>query len=202
MTAMTGVGRMSVADLALRLSALRGTAAYVAYLVAARDVEAVLLDLEDELRAVASHDAVARMAPLDGDQLVSELAATSTEMIVVDARGFVASDWALLDRRRSAIAHRGVLVFVTTPTSFDDLMRQAPNLASWLGGEVFAYPSADDATAAAHREQRLAALRAWASQTDEQIIAAARAGSLGRDPAYAEWLVLLGQSDLLPRDPS
>ncbi|MBC8072761.1 MAG: hypothetical protein IAG13_30855, partial [Deltaproteobacteria bacterium] len=166
---MTGVGGMSVADFALRLSALRGTAAYAAYVVSAPDMEDVLLDLEEELRTVASHDAVARIAPLDGDHLVTDLAATSIEMIVVDARTFAAHDWALLDRRRSAIAHRGVLVLVTTPTSFNELMRRAPNLASWLGGEVFAYPSDVNATAAAHREQRLAALRAWASQTDEQV---------------------------------
>lgn len=196
MTNVVGVGGMTAGELALRLSALSGTAAYAAYLVEARDLEAALVELEDELRALASDAAVVRIAPSSSEQLVADLAATSIEIIMVDARTFSAHEWAQIDRRRSEIAHRGVLVFVTTPASFDDLMRHAPNLASWLGGEVFAFP-AIDANVAAHRERRLAALRAWASKTDEEIVEAARAGTLPRDPEYAEWLVLLGHGELL-----
>jgi hypothetical protein len=33
--------------------------------------------------------------------------------------------------------------------------------------------------------------------TDDEVIAAARSGALPRDPEYAEWLVLVGQGDLL-----
>jgi hypothetical protein len=201
MTGVVGVGVMTAADLALRLSTLRGTATYAAYLAEEPHLEAALLELEDELRAVAADAVVIRIAPSDGDQLVTDLASATVELVVADARRFSAREWALTDRRRSAITHRGVLVFVTTPASFDELMRHAPNLASWLGGEVFAYPS-DDPTAVAHREQRLAALRSWASKTDEQVVAEARSGRLARDPEYAEWLVLLGHGDLISRDPS
>jgi hypothetical protein len=196
MTEAASVGELAAGELALRLGALRGTAAYTAYLAGAADLDAALLELEDELRALASETAVVRISPRNGEQLIADLAATSVEMVVVDARGFAAQDWALIDRRRSAIAHRGVLVFVTTPASFDDLMRNALNLASWLGGEVFAYPNRVTAVAA-HRERRLAALQAWASKTNNEIVAAARAGTLPRDPEYAEWLVLLGHGELL-----
>jgi hypothetical protein len=158
MTSAVGVGRMAAGELALRLSALRGTATYAAYLAGPPELEAVLGEIEDELRALTSDAAVVRIAPRNSEQLVADLAATSVEVVVVDARAFMAHEWAQIDRRRSSIAHRGVLVFVTTPASFNDLMRHAPNLASWLGGEVFAQP--DNATAvAANRERRLAALR-------------------------------------------
>ena len=196
MTNVVGVEAMAAGELALRLSTLRGTAAYAAYLVGVSDLDAALVELEDELRALTSDASVGRIAPRNSEQLVAALAATSLEIVLVDARTFSVHEWAQIDRRRSSIAHRGVLVFVTTPTSFDDLMRNAPNLASWLGGEVFAFPTSD-ANVAAHRERRLAALRAWASKTDEEIVDAARAGTLPRDPEYAEWLVLLGHGELL-----
>lgn len=200
-SAAAAVAERSTGELALRVAALRGTAAYVAYLVAAdADGNEALTDLEAELRA-AIDTAPARLAPAGGDALVADLVATPAEIVVVDARSFAADDWALLDRRRSALAHRGVVVFVTTPASFESLMRRAPNLASWLGGEVFA-PANDEAAAAEHRARRLAALRAWASKTDGEVVAAARDGTLPPDPEYAEWLVLLGHGELLDRGAS
>lgn len=201
MTGVGGVDEMTTGEFALRLSTLRGTAAYAAYLAEASDLEAALAELDDEFRALVSDAAVVRSSPRTAEQLVADLAVTSVEIVVVDAHTFSVLDWTLIDRRRSSIAHRGVLVFVTTPASFDDLMRHTPNLASWLGGEVFAYPNSD-AAVAAHRERRLAALRAWASKTDEEIVETARAGTLSRDPEYAEWLVLLGHGELLDRGAS
>jgi len=197
---VAGVGAMSTGEFALRLSALRGTAAYAAYLADLAAVSTMTAELEEELGELMSDASVAQLAPRDGAQLIDELAASESELIVVNARDFSGDDWALLDRRRSALAHRGVVVFVTTPTSFDDLMRSAPNLASWLGGEVFAHPPPDEIAAAARRERRLAALRTWGSKTDVEVVERARSGTLPRDPEYAEWLVLLGHSELLGPD--
>jgi len=191
-----GVGGVSAGEFALRLSALRGTAAYAAYLASGDELEPALRELEEEFCALDPDAAIARISPPDGAQLVADLAAAAAEILLVDARSFSTQDWALLDRRRASIAHRGLLVFVTTPASFDELMRTAPNLASWLGGQVFAYPR-DESVVAAHRERRLAALRTWASSSDDEIVEAARAGSLPPDPEYAEWLVLLGHGELL-----
>jgi hypothetical protein len=195
MTTAGDVEELAVAELALRLNVQLGTAAYAAYLVQPPDLDEALSELRDEL-AVTSSEEITMISPRSSQHLVESLAEASSQVVVVDARAFSARDWALTDQRRSAIAHRGLLVFVTTQTSFADLMRSAPNLASWLGGEVFAYPSGD-ASATAHRERRLAALRAWAAKTDDEIVGAARAGTLPRDPEYAEWLVLLGHGELL-----
>jgi hypothetical protein len=191
-----GVPAATAAALALRSLALRGTAAYGAYLGAPSELDTALEELEAEIAALDESVRVTLLRPGSGEQLVTELAVTAAEMVLVDARSFATPDWALLDRRRSSLAHQGVLIFVTTPPSFDELMRSAPNLASWLGAEVFAY-AREDAGIEAARAQRLEALRAWASKSDADVIRAAEAGTLPRDPEYAEWLVLLGRGDLL-----
>lgn len=191
-----GVGKLGPAEFALRLNALRGTAVYAAYLAVPEKIEAATAELQEELQCFDVSAVISVSSPLDASALISAVAADSAEILLVLTSKFSAADWALLDRRRSSIAHRGLLIFVTTQSSFDELMRQAPNLASWLGGQVFAYPD-DEPQRAAYREQRLAALRAWASRSDAEILEAARQGTLPPDPEYAEWLVLLGHSELL-----
>jgi len=191
----------SAAELALRSVALRGTAVYGAYLAGSEEIEAAIEELEQELAALDPGVQIATLRPRDGEQLITDLATTTAELVLVDARSFAAPDWALLDRRRSSLEHRGVLIFVTTHTSFDELMRSAPNLASWLGAQVFAY-AREGAGVEAARARRLAALRTWASKSDADVIREAEEGTLPRDPEYAEWLVLLGRGDLLgPRAP-
>jgi hypothetical protein len=191
-----GVVELRAAELALRLNALRGTAVYAAYLAARGTVADALSGLDEELRAFDDTVKIERLSPRDGEQLITDLQAPRAEIVLAETSSFSAEDWALLDRRRSSLAHSGVLVFVTTPSSFEELMRSAPNLASWLGGQAFAYKS-EDIEIAAIREQRLAALRAWASRSDEEVIRAAQDGRLPADPEYGEWLVLLGRSDLI-----
>lgn len=190
------VGKLRPAELALRLNALRGTAVYAAYLAALDQIDAATAELEEELQGFDASAVISSSSPRHAGALIAALAADPAEILLVRASAFSTADWALLDRRRSAIAHRGLLIFITTQVSFDELMRCAPNLASFLGGQVFAYPD-DEPQLAAHRERRLAALRAWASRTDAEILEAARQGTLPSDPEYAEWLVLLGHSELL-----
>lgn len=199
MTNAIGVGELEAGPFALRMNALRGTATYAAYLAAPDDIEFALTEIEEEFRGFDPGAQITRISPQDAKELVAALAAAPDEILLVDARSFAADDWALLDRRRSAIAHRGVTIFVTTPPGFDDLMRTAPNLASWLGGQVFMFPSHGETGVATDRERRLTALRAWASRSDQEILEAARSGTLPRDPEYAEWLVLLGHGELLDR---
>ena len=135
MTEAIGVGELETGPFALRMNALRGTATYAAYLARPEDVELALTAIEEELRGFDSGAQIARISPYGAKELVASLAAESSEIVLVDARSFLADDWALLDRRRSGVAHRGLLIFVTTRWSFDELMRRAPNLASWLGGQ-------------------------------------------------------------------
>jgi len=200
MTAAISVATLVPAELALRLNSLRGTAAYAAYLAAPDKIDVAIAELQEELQGFDASATISGSSPRDASALIVTLAGDPAEILLVRASAFSTADWSVLDRRRSAIAHRGLLVFLTTQSSFDELMRQAPNLASWLGGQVFARPD-DEPRLAAHRERRLAALRAWAARSDADVVEAARAGTLPTDPEYAEWLMLLGHGELLDRMP-
>jgi hypothetical protein len=185
----------TTAELALRLLASRGTAVYVAYLATEAQIPVVLTELTEELTALDHSLGVLVLKPSSTKELLSTLAVTVTEVVLINAGEYQHVDWAVLDLRRSSLSHKGILVFVTTTSSFADLMRAAPNLASWLGS-VFAYGD-DSAQVADAREHRLSALRSWARQSDSEVVHAALQGRLPADPEYAEWLVLLGRGDLL-----
>ena len=102
---------------AMQIHAHRGTAVYGAYLVEPDQMDAVSAELVDELTALDSSVVGAPLRPRGGPQLVRALAGHAAEVLLVDARAFAADDWALLDRRRSSLAHRGVLVFITSSAS-------------------------------------------------------------------------------------
>lgn len=191
--------RLDPPELALRLLASRGAAAYLAYLVEAAETGEVLEDVAAEIRVFDASATISLIADSpSAERLLEELPSMSAEILLIAAPSYDAADWKLLDARRSALEHAGVMVFVTTPASFASLMRVAPNLASWLGGFVFSRHAEDEATQIeAQRRQRLDALRTWAGKSDREVVEAAERGELPRDPEYAEWLVLLGRGDLL-----
>ncbi|HEX2686003.1 MAG TPA: hypothetical protein VHN14_05270 [Kofleriaceae bacterium] len=199
MTAGLDVASASVPELALRLIAIRGTAAYAAYLVAAGAAADAIDELCEELVAFDPALAIEVLRPPGGEQLFVGLSKVTSEVVLIDAASYRDADWRLLDRRRSSLSRPGLMVFVTTPDSFGDLMQAAPNLSSWLGGFVFERPR-DETWAEPARAQRLAALRSWAHKSDTDVIEAATRGQLPADPEYAEWLVLLGRGDLLDNE--
>jgi hypothetical protein len=183
-------------ELALRLLASRGTRAYFIYLVGPGAAVVASAETELELRALDNRLTIGLLAPPSAEQLLRGWSSRKEDVLLVGAEPYVADDWRLLDRRRSDLAREGATVLMTGPSSFEALMRVAPNLASWLGGNVFARET-EDSSDAEWREQRLVALRAWSGKGDREVIAAATAGALPRDPEYAEWLVLLGRENLL-----
>lgn len=79
------------------------------------------------------------------------------------------------------------------------LIRHAPNLASWLGGQLLSWDGAAELLTPAEKEARLAHLREKLGKTDEQVIEMARTGRPLDEPDYAEWLVLLDRGDLVRR---
>lgn len=188
---------MGTAGLALRLTVLRGTASYAVYLVRPGQTAEAQSELEADLGAFDGALRVTAVPSSPGAvRLLHDLPSVDPGVLLVGAEAFTEADWRLLDRRRSALAREGATVFITTPESFDVLMRVAPNLASWLGGLVFSYEDIDAATPE-DRGERLAALRAWSGRSDDEVLEAAQRGRLPRDPEYATWLVLLGRGDLL-----
>jgi hypothetical protein len=185
------------AALSLRLSASRGTAFYVIYLIPPGEAARVMAEIVGEIRALGEDATVGTVGgPSSAARLVHDLPAIAGDVLLVSAEAYTQADWRVLDQRRSALAREGALVFVTTPASFAELMRVAPNLASWLGGLVFSHED-PDVMARAQIGPRLAALQAWSGKSDAEIVEEAQRGTLPRDPEYAEWLVLLGRGDLL-----
>lgn len=188
---------LGTTGLALRLAAIRETAAYVVYLIQSKEIANVAGELKADLCA---YDEGLKLETIESSpsaaRLLEALPSIAADVLLIGAETYTEADWRLLDRRRSALAREGATVFLTTPVGFAALMRVAPNLASWLGGNVFSYEDID-ALAMNQREQRLAALRVWAGKTDDEVLRAAEQGRLPRDPEYAEWLVMLGRGDLL-----
>ena len=135
----------------------------------------------------------------DAWALLRELRSTPEGIVVLHGIGnFSAEDWAILDRQRSMLYRRRPVIVLLAHESAEHLMQHAPNLASWIGGRLWRLgeeaPLSPEAC-----EERLAALRAWSSLSDGEVIERASRGELSPDPEYAEWLVLLGRGDLLER---
>lgn len=196
-TALSNVG---VPDFVSRLQLLPTVAGYVVLLTNATPTP-LIDEIATELEAFADADAQ-RTILSQGTTARSLLQVLATEkptgVLVVDATSFVEADWMLLDRQRSDLAREGVTLLITTPESFDLLMRVAPHFASWLGGHVFEWDATAETASPEEIEQRLVALRARSGMTDEDVLAKAKDGTLPRDPEFAEWLVLLGRGELIP----
>lgn len=129
---------IGTAELARRLLVSRGAAAYFAYLVRPEEVAEVIEDIHAELCALGEGATIEVVAPSRAALLLQRLASSAAEeVILVDAQHYTEADWRLLDGRRSSLGRDGIMVFFATPSGFEELMRAAPNLASWLGGFVF-----------------------------------------------------------------
>jgi len=112
--------------------------------------------------------------------------------IITGIHAFTDSDWHRVDLNRTRLQRTGTTVLVLDPTSIEHLENKAPNLASWIGGNIWHLEQARPLDGALV-EQRLGALRRWSKLEDPEIIRRAEAGNLPPDPEYAEWLTLLGR---------
>jgi hypothetical protein len=188
-------------DLALRILSNRGTSTYFAGLVDTKSsaslMTEVVTEVEAELHALDPQVAVLSLLPSVGAaSLLRELPSITADVLLVKAESYREADFRLLDGQRSALARDGVTVLFMTPLAFTRLIRVAPNLSSWLAGQVFSV-APEAGIRQEQREARLARLRAWAGKTDAEVVLAATEGRLPRDPEYGEWLVLMGRGDLL-----
>lgn len=119
-------------------------------------------------------------------------------VVVTGMNQFADADWRRLDLNRTRLQRNGTTVLVLHEASVEELENKAPNLASWIGGNIWHLSEARPLDLAS-TEQRLVALRRWSGLGDLDVIRLAEAGSLPPDPEYAEWLTLLGRGELLAR---
>jgi hypothetical protein len=189
---------LGVGEFSLQLFAAQGESSCWAYLVEPGESVQVIEEIKAELGALDEELVVKLIESRpDVESLLHAFPTMQGDVLLFMAESYDETDWAVLDRQRSSLeAASRAIVFLTTPSSFEALMRVASNLSSWLGGFVF---EQEDSTARIEerRAGRLEALRAWFGKTDEQVVREAESGTVPRDPAYAEWLSLLGRGDLL-----
>ncbi len=101
-----------------------------------------------------------------------------------------------LDTNRSGLARAGFVIIFLSLRGLSRLLVHAPNLLSWVGGNIFR-PEADvGEMSESDRTTRLRELSEHYGLTDEQVVEKAESGTLPIDPEFAEWLVLVGRGDL------
>lgn len=191
-----GPRAIGIGEMALRVLARPG--AWFALLTSEPEVAHAAERLAEEITMLGGTEP----ARVDATRGATALASASREagaksFITFGFEAFSDDEWRHLDMLRSQLVRDEPVVLVLSTRAFDRLMRNAPNLASVLGGAVSTLdPSADQLTSE-EKEQRLQALRAWSGLSDHAMIARVERGDLPLEPEHAEWLVLLGRGDLL-----
>jgi len=118
-------------------------------------------------------------------------------LVIAGVEGLGAEGWRHLDLLRSQIVRDEPVVLVLSQRAFERLMRNAPNIASVLGGAVWTLDPTAEVLTEDEKERRLRGLRAWSGLADAELVARVERGTLPLEPEHAEWLVLLGRGDLL-----
>jgi hypothetical protein len=165
-------------------------------LVTEGDVDATARMLSDEISVLDG--ASATIGPVASGADLERVVREQPDgiAIITGVNGFVDSDWHRVDLNRTRLQRAGTTVLVLDPPAIEHLENTAPNLASWIGGSIWRLEKARPLDGA-DTEQRLVALRQWSGLEDLEVVRRAEAGTLPPDPAYAEWLTLLGRGELL-----
>ena len=188
-----------VAEVALRLMARRGGGGGWTTLLlrATDDTVAAAEELAQEMEALGGVEVERIERAADALVLIERLSSSEKPAVVVGLDEWPASEWGHLDLLRSRLARDERTALVVSEATYERILRDAPNLESWLSASVWAYQADAALLTKEERERRLAALRVWSGLSDEQVIARAQARTLPADPEFAEWLVLLHRGDLL-----
>lgn len=126
-------------------------------------------------------------------------ASTDGVVLIGGLEGFSDVEWRSVDLMRSRLEGARTVVLLMSPRQLDLLAGSAPNLASWLTGGIWRLDEDIEQLSETERAGRLETLRTSTGKSDEDIIEGAQNGTLSREPQFAEWLLLLGRSDLIER---
>lgn len=190
-----GPRAIGVAEMAMRIVARPG--AWFAMLAPEPDVVRVAERLADEIAMLG--DATPQRADASAGAATFVKQAAPGLLISAGFEAFSDDEWRHLDLLRSQLVRDEPVVLVLSKRAFERLMRNAPNIASLLGGAVWALDPTAELLTDEEKEQRLQALREWSGLTDDEMIARVERHELPLEPPHAEWLVLLGRGELLDR---
>ena len=194
---MTGrTNRRSIFDLA-RMLPMKPNA----WLVLAVSLDKREPAIAELLAELAAGEVPARRLHVGDDReaWVQQIQNPPDDFVILD--GFdqwTAHDWQEADYLRSRLSRPGPQVWLLALNGIDDLVRSAPNLASFIGGNVFAIGQDDGLLSGAEIAERLSQYRRHYAMTDKELIEKASKRQLPWEPEFAEWLALLGRGDLIP----
>jgi hypothetical protein len=127
-------------------------------------------------------------------------APNNTPIVVTGFGTLSDEEWQHLDQLRSSrtIRNEPALLLMSS-TSMLRLVRLAPNMTSFFGGQFFEFQEDAGRLTEEERSNRLAELQHQFEMTNDQFLAMVASRAILDEPAYAEWLVLLDRGDLLKR---
>ncbi len=196
---MSGIPGNPVYQIA-RLIELSGSESgrWCVLLKADQDAESFVEEFSDELEVqTASRPRVIAAGDLSVDQFLKALHRPADDVVLIT--GF--EKWRgeamrALDINRNRAERPGFVVFWLLRSGAERLLRNAPNIWSWIGGCVFAVEPDPGLMSEKERQKRLAALSRHYHLNNEKVVQMAQDGTLPADPEFTEWLILMGRPDL------
>jgi hypothetical protein len=189
-----GPRAIGIGEMALRIVARPG--AWFALLAPPPEVSRVADQLSEEIAVLGTAAPKRADASAGAASLVHE-AGEAGALVSAGFEKLNDEEWRHLDLWRSQLVRDDPVVLILSMAAFERLMRNAPNVASLLGGAVWALDAEAELLTDEEKDERLRALRARFGLSDAEMLARVEHGEVPLDAHLAEWLVLLGRGDLL-----
>jgi hypothetical protein len=192
----TGLKQISQSEFVRRAIERTGQNSWLALLVPDGRLASVVEQVAAGIAAEAEIDVFRVDAPKDAEALAR---AGRRAGVVVASLGdaWPPEEWSRLDALRSRLQREHRTVLVLSESAATRIFREAPHFARNFTGSVWDLASEPDEMSGAERLDRVASLERWAKLSTPEMLTRAETRTLPPDPEYAEWLVLVGRSDLL-----
>jgi hypothetical protein len=189
---------ITAVELAYRIAIQRETGDWIALITSADRSEIATGEILNAL-GEAVEDQVTIVDASRGTRTLTHqlLQIRENVAVVTGMSNWTVEQWQQLDGVRSRLTRKAPTVLVISEIVAANLEINAPNFASWVGGNFWTWIPNTDSLSVEETERRLDTLRTWAGKSDAEIIALAERGDVALGPQYVEWLVLLGKGDLI-----
>ena len=193
---ITGLALIPVTEFVRRILERSGTGNWFV-LVAPPDAVPQLVQQISAGITGETAEAVTRLdRPASADEVV-KAAARNAVLVVSGLDSWSAAQWERWDVVRSRlVAARKVALVLTAPAAAL-LFTQAPHFARFFTGSAWQAELDADTMSEASRLARIVALEHATGMTSAEMAQKAERRELSADPQFAEWLALIGRSELL-----
>ncbi len=134
------------------------------------------------------------LSRLTAPQMIDELLdLRATTVLLHGFESWSSDELKALDLNRSKLETGAFLLFAMDQATLGRFFEAAPNLRSYIGGNVFEIGGDPSEMTNEEVNARLVELRDHYRMTDEDVVAGVYAGTVRPEPHFAEWLILLGR---------